>query len=231
MHNARQLPYAPTPYSYTPSSATINLNEEVKLTTSNAERDLYDSLAEIYSVIVTLDALEKAYIKDSVTEAEYTATCDRLLKQYKAILGDDAVSKAFKDLETFKQEWDMECPRATERLKIGLPATVEQPSHNPSTSVGAAGKDISTATENFINFLDALELGLLAKDSLHPLLADVIQSVNRVSDKDFEGRSKIVQWLITLNQMKASEEVSKDQVGELKFDIRQAYHGFKATLD
>ena len=196
---------------------------------------------------MTLDALEKAYIKDSVTEAEYTATCDRLLKQYKAILGDVAVSRAFKDLETFKQEWDvsschrmpreradgrqLECPRATERLKIGLPATVEQPSANMSAGAGAAGKDISTATENFINFLDALELGLLAKDSLHPLLADVIQSVNRVSDGDFEGRSKIVQWLITLNQMKASEEVSKDQVGELKFDIRQAYHGFKATLE
>lgn len=125
----------------------------------------------------------------------------------------------------------MECPRATERLKIGLPATVEQPSLNQSTGGGATGKDISAATENFINFLDALELGLLAKDDLHPLLADVIQSVNKVSDKDFDGRAKIVQWLITLNQMKASEQVSKDQVGEAKFDIRQAYHGFKATLE
>lgn len=81
--------------------------QEVKLSTTNAERDLYDSLAEIYSVIVTLDALEKAYIKDSVTEAEYTATCDRLLKQYKAILGDETVAKHFRDLETFKREWDV----------------------------------------------------------------------------------------------------------------------------
>jgi ESCRT-I complex subunit VPS28 len=79
----------------------------VKLTATDAERDLYDSLAEIYSVIVTLDALEKAYIKDSVTETEYTATCDRLLKQYKAILGDNSVANRFKDLETFKQDWDV----------------------------------------------------------------------------------------------------------------------------
>ena len=40
---------------------------------SSGERDLYESLAEIYSIIITLDGLEKAYIKDvavSDTETE-----------------------------------------------------------------------------------------------------------------------------------------------------------------
>jgi len=40
----RQQAYAPVPYSYTPTSslaATINLDEEVKLYTTSAERDLY----------------------------------------------------------------------------------------------------------------------------------------------------------------------------------------------
>ncbi|KAL9132019.1 MAG: hypothetical protein Q9217_000147, partial [Psora testacea] len=116
----RQLPYAPTPYSYTPNtslSATINLDQvnsslssncarllggawlhsvkgmtnihrhqEVKLAETGAERDLHDSLAEIYSIIITLDGLEKAYIKDSIPEAEYTELCSRLLKQYKSNL-------------------------------------------------------------------------------------------------------------------------------------------------
>lgn len=126
----RQLPYAPTPYSYTPNtalSATINLDQvsrncalpllkmpklichfqEVKLSETAAERDLYDSLAEIYSIIITLDGLEKAYIKDSVPEAEYTELCNRLLKQYKSILSDENVAREFVDLETFKREWDV----------------------------------------------------------------------------------------------------------------------------
>jgi ESCRT-I complex subunit VPS28 len=30
-----------------------------------------------------------------------------LLKQYKAILADDAVAREFVDLETFKREWDV----------------------------------------------------------------------------------------------------------------------------
>lgn len=85
----------------------MSLMQEVKLSANSAERDLYDSLAEIYSIIVTLDALEKAYLKDSVTEGDYTETCSRLLKQYKSNLADDTVLGAFGDLESFKKEWDV----------------------------------------------------------------------------------------------------------------------------
>lgn len=86
------------------------------------------------------------------------------------------------------------------------------------------------ATQEFITFLDAVKLGLLSKDQLHPLLTDVIQAVNKVTDKDFESRGKIVQWLITLNQMKATEELSEQQARELDLDIQQAYQGFRRTL-
>lgn len=75
------------------------------MVSSSGERDLYESLAEIYSIIITLDGLEKAYIKDVVTEAEYTETCTRLLKQYKSSLGDETVAQEFVDLETFKRTW------------------------------------------------------------------------------------------------------------------------------
>ena len=124
MYQPRQA-YAPTPHSYVPNttlSATINLDEvgcyflpnhpsnkmqEVKLAETRAERDLQDSLAEVFSIIITLDELEKAYLKDAISEADYTEICDRLLKQYKAILADEAVSREFVDLETFKNEWDV----------------------------------------------------------------------------------------------------------------------------
>lgn len=254
MYQSRQA-YAPTPHSYVPNtalSATINLDEvcsslfplpsttkssqEVKLASTRAERDLQDSLAEVFSILITLDALEKAYLKDAIPSSEYTEICDRLLKQYTALLTDEAVSNAFVDLETFKAEWDMEIPRATERIRIGLPSTVTAPSINTSSmgngggGGGMNGTLILEATQDFITFLDALKLGLLAKDQLHPLLSDVIQSVNKVTDRDFEGRGKIVQWLIRLNQMKATEEVGEEQARELELDMNAAYQGFKATL-
>lgn len=133
----------------------------------------------------------------------------------------------------------LECPRATERLRIGLPATVEQASHgapapNNATAGGgpnASGSLILAATENFITFLDALKLNMVSKDALHPLLSEVIQSVNKVTDGEFQDRGKIIQWLIALNQMRATEELSEEQARELAFDIEQAYQGFKATLN
>lgn len=85
--------------------ALTSNTQEVKLSTTNAERDLNDSLAEIYSIIITLDALEKAYLKDSITETDYTGTCSRLLKQYKSNLANETVARVFGDLDSFAKEW------------------------------------------------------------------------------------------------------------------------------
>ncbi|KAM5355268.1 hypothetical protein ACJ41O_001914 [Fusarium nematophilum] len=230
--------YAPTPHSYVPNtnlSATINLDEEVKLTNTRAERDLQESLAELFSIIVTLDELEKAFLKDAVPEAEYTEICERSLRQYKALLADETIAKEFQDLEDFKAKWDLEAPRATERIRVGMPSTTitassSAPAPTPAAANNTSGVLILEATQEFITFLDAVKLGLLSKDQLHPLLSDVIQSVNRVTDKDFENRGKIVQWLITLNQMKATDELSEQQARELELDIQQAYQGFRRTL-
>ncbi|KAI1177327.1 ESCRT-1 complex, Vps28 subunit [Nemania sp. FL0916] len=230
--------YAPTPHSYVPNtalSATINLDEEVKLAETRAERDLQDSLAEIFSIIVTLDELERAFLKDAIPESDYTEICERSLKQYKSILADETVARAFVGLEEFKAEWDLEVPRATERLKVGMPSTAVTastgPAPQPAASTDSKSRQlILKATEDFITFLDALRLGLLAKDQLHPLLTDIIQSANKVTDQDFENRGKIIQWLITLNQMKATEELSENQARELELDINSAYVGFKNAL-
>ncbi|OAL47270.1 vacuolar protein sorting-associated protein-like protein Vps28 [Pyrenochaeta sp. DS3sAY3a] len=232
MYGGRQLAYAPTPYiPRSALSATINVDEEVKLSTTNAERELYDSLAEIYSIIITLDAVEKAYLKDSISEGDYTETCSRLLKQYKSNLANDAVASAFGDLEQFKREWHMECPRATERLRVGIPATVEQGPSKPAQQGDFADATlVVNATETFITLLDAIKIGLIEKDTLHPLLVEIIQAVNKVTDKEFESKGKIVQWLITLNQMRASEKLNDEQAREFQFDMEQAYYGFKSTL-
>lgn len=235
----KQPAYAPISHHYVPTSsftATVNLDAEVKLADSAAERDLVDSLAEIYSIIRTIDGLEKAYQKDAVAEKDYTEACSKMIKQYQSILSDKNVERAFRDLDTFMHEWDIQCPRAAETLRAGLPRTevyAPQASQAPAAStpaVGPSGTLILLATENFITFLDALKLNYVSKSTLHPLLSDVIQSVNKVTDKDFEHRGKIIQWLITLNQMRTTEELSEEQAHDLAFDMEQAYNGFKSII-
>jgi ESCRT-I complex subunit VPS28 len=79
----------------------------VKLTNTRAERDLQDSLAELFSIIVTLDELEKAFLKDAVPESEYTEICERSLRQYKALLADETIAHEFQGLEEFKAKFDV----------------------------------------------------------------------------------------------------------------------------
>ena len=43
---------------------------EVKLYTTNTEREKYGLLATLFGIIVALDYLERAYVRDSVTAAE-----------------------------------------------------------------------------------------------------------------------------------------------------------------
>lgn len=170
----------------------------------------------------------------------YTPTCLRLLGQYKTLLKSPGVSSAFGDLESFKREYDVpspsphtpsytptdkptpqiEYPSATERLKIGVPATFEQPVHNSASSAPTAisAKAAAEATQNFITFMDALRLSYTAKDQLHPLLSDVITAVNNVTGaKEFEGRQNIIKWLIVLNQMGAGDEITEAQGRQVSF--------------
>lgn len=50
--------------------AMLSLDEEVRLYTTNAEREKYSLLATLFGVVVALDYLERAYIRDSITAAE-----------------------------------------------------------------------------------------------------------------------------------------------------------------
>lgn len=50
----------------------LNLDEEARLYTTNAEREKYGLLATLFGIIVALDYLERAYVRDSVTAAEGT---------------------------------------------------------------------------------------------------------------------------------------------------------------
>lgn len=55
-------------------STTISLDEEVRLYSTNAEREKYSTLATLFGIIIALDYLERAYVRDSITSAEYVSS-------------------------------------------------------------------------------------------------------------------------------------------------------------
>lgn len=135
----------------------------------------------------------------------------------------------------------MELPAALHRLQVGVPATVE---HASDTTEGADNaKYVAEATQvsletcvfadiqAFITFMDALKLNLRAKDQLHPLLTEVMAGYAKFKDSaQWEGRAKIIHWLITLNAMKAADEITEEQSRQMLFDIENAYNEFFRSL-
>ncbi|CDR46736.1 CYFA0S25e01530g1_1 [Cyberlindnera fabianii] len=239
----------------------INLDEPVSLYNTSQQRETQESLAELYSIITVLDIVEKAYVKDTLNSGdkdEYTPMVLRLLAQYNTLLKNSEVQQVFGSLDQFKKRYGLNVPQATSRIEIGVPATVEHAVNMPalssnSTGTGTGGAGVGTtsgtggstglggpggsaravaeATGNFITVMDALKLNYRAKDQLHPLLSDVMTSVNKVSSKEFEGRARIIEWLIKINKMNVYDELNDDDTRQLLFDLDNAYKGFYTMLE
>ncbi|KAL9937388.1 hypothetical protein V8E36_003797 [Tilletia maclaganii] len=252
--------------------ATLNPYEEARLYTTASEREQWENSATLFSLIVTLDYLELAYVRGGVSESAYTPACTRLLAQYKTALklvmqpggagyaGPAGMAlagsrpPAVHGLDDFMRMYNMDMPAAHHRLLVGVPATVEHGSTSLSHSNGAGStttgnlsangggtssgrervKQVAETTQAFITFTDALKLKLRAKDSLHPLLSELVVCYTRSGEGnggvDEEWRAKMLHWLIKLNQMRASDEIDEEQARQLLFDIEGAYNDWFRSL-
>ncbi|KAF9165609.1 Vacuolar protein-sorting-associated protein 28 [Actinomortierella ambigua] len=194
---------------------TCSLDEEIKLTTNNRERAQMDNMADLYSIIVALNHLEQAYIRTQ-------------FKTAMSLLGD-----VVPDLEKFLKEYDLDCTAATKRIKIGVPATVE---FGDGVNMEASGqrtvKAAVEAASSYITVIDTIKLGMVAADQVYPLLAELMQCLNNVQalPADFEGRAKLLEWLIKTNGMKASEELDANERRQLEFDLESSLTAFHAWL-
>lgn len=84
----------------------------------------------------------------------------------------------------------------------------------------------------FITLMDKLRLEIKAMDELQPDLRDLFDTMNRLSllPSNFEGKSKVGDWLRTLDSMHASDELTEQQVRQLIFDLESSYNAFNKIL-
>ncbi|XP_067833110.1 vacuolar protein sorting-associated protein 28 homolog [Heptranchias perlo] len=181
-------------------------------------------MAELFAVVKTLQALEKAYIKDCVTSNEYTAACSRLLVQYKAafkqVQGADVSS-----IDEFCRRYRLDCPLAMERIKEDRPITIRD-------DKGNLNRCIADIVSLFITVMDKLRLEIRAMDEIQPDLRELTETMNRMSNlpPDFEAKDKVDQWLQKLSGMSASDELDDTEVRQMLFDLEAAYNSFNRFL-
>eukprot|EP01040_Poterioochromonas_malhamensis_P002209 gene2208-2351_t len=202
---------------------------EIKMYENSKERDQLERLADLYEIIKTTELLETAYARDAISPQEYSENCNRLISQFKTTEKGLVLSKAIENADTFFKEYQVDCPRAYERLILsGVAATVIHPAaDNRLDSV-----IVAETVQAFITSMDALKLGQRAVDEIQPLIADLMGSLAKVRSlpQDFEGLVKIKLWLQKLNEMRAADEIEEDEIRQLLFDIESSYSAFHKHL-
>jgi len=204
-----------------PSIAAI---KDVKLYSNTKEREMYENMADLYSIIKTVEHLEKAFIRDSISATDYTPACYKLIAQFKT--AQQLIKESAPDLLKFVEEYRLDCKVALDRLEKGYPATTEHPVVPVDTI--PATKNVAETVQHFITAMDSVKLNLVSVDAIHPLLNDVAESLNKNSflPPDFEGKTKMKNWLTILNKMRASDELNEEQVRQLLFDLESSYNAF-----
>eukprot|EP01018_Ginkgo_biloba_P014518 Gb_37209 [translate_table: standard] len=203
---------------------------EVKLWNDKREREMYDNFADLFAIIRTMEKLEKAYVRDVISPKDYEPECAKLIAQFKTLT--TSLKDTVPSVERFMETYKMDCPAAVNRLLVsGIPATVEHKAASSSDITGTAVA-VAECVQHFITSMDSLKLNMVAVDQVHPLLSDLLASLNRVPQllPDFEGKVKMRDWIARLNKMGAADELTEQQARQLLFDLDSSYNAFINAL-
>lgn len=124
--------------------------------------------------------------------------------------------------------YQMDCPRATERLlRMGVPEPIKSADDNTTVAV-----TVAETVQHFITTMDAVKLEQRAVDELQPLLSDLMDSLTRLPEtpNDFEPNRKVRKWLQKLNAMRAVDQIDEDDARQLYHDLDSAYAEFSRYL-
>lgn len=213
------------------------------------ERELIETLSEIYSIIITIDQIEKLYLKDIISdESEYTTLINKLLAQYNTLIANNERDPDFKSrfgssINDFAKKYNIIASNGVIRLEKGIPMTTEHNNgsgnkNNNGSNNSTNNKSVAEATGNFITIMDAIKLNYRTKEQLHPLLAELLLSINRTATtatgKDINGaedKKKLVEWIVKINRMTIDDQLDEKDAKELLFDLDVAYKNFYSMLN
>ena len=197
---------------------------EISLYENVRQREAYDEQANLYSIIVATEHLERAYARDAISQKEYIEQCKKLISQFRMA---ERVLRGSMSTERFMELYQMDCPRAVERLLVqGVPEAIK------SGTDASHAVTVAETVQHFITTMDAVRLEQRAVDELQPLLSDLYDSLTRLPEtpNDFEPNRKVQHWLKKLNAMRAVDEIEDSDARQLIHDLDAAYTEFTRYL-
>uniref|UniRef100_A0A3B0MYB1 VPS28 protein, putative n=1 Tax=Theileria annulata TaxID=5874 RepID=A0A3B0MYB1_THEAN len=173
-----------------------------------------DKLSNIYSILYTLEYLERGLISGNIKFEEYKIECNSILNLFKLF---NTIN-----LQQFIQDFKIDFQLAINRINIGLP-------NNTHQDLG-----IFDLSGNFITLIDALKLGITNTNQLYMLINEIIKSIE-LNDKCYNGEEF---WEITnlkllkfwQQLLENTQELTIKQLQELLQDIESNYFIYRQHL-
>eukprot|EP00835_Amoeboradix_gromovi_P001875 NODE_95_length_21460_cov_0.300220.p14 type:complete len:179 gc:universal NODE_95_length_21460_cov_0.300220:14979-14443(-) len=176
----------------------------------NAKKEL-ELHADIYSLLLRLDYIEKAFIRDSLSQEEYDTWCPKLISQFRT-----AINLIDMDFNEYYTKYDLNFGAAKQRINEGVASQI------PSSS----SKMVAEIVQSFITLMDACKLGMTSIDQLSPLLSDVVTGSKKL-DRNYP---KLIEWYSLFSTKKASDSLNDEQIRQFVFDLESAYSLFVHQL-
>ena len=92
---------------------------------------------------------------------------------------------------------------------------------------------LTQTTQSYITSMDALNLHQRAMDEIYPLLKELVRNLKHVTKMYpfmFDGFEKLNAWLVTLENMRASDELTDKTARKLLYEIEKSYASFMQHL-
>ncbi|KAI8800553.1 vacuolar protein sorting-associated [Cladochytrium replicatum] len=149
--------------------------QEVRLYTTNKERENHENTAELYS-IVAKEHRGRAHVRDAITAQVFTPACNKLIERFKTAL--NLLRDEVPDVERFMQEYRYAgsvdaIPRLVE---IYVPATVE---HTAAETPTVSKRNVAELTQEIATLLVVCESSANILDQIHPQLSGLMQTLCR----------------------------------------------------
>eukprot|EP00834_Sanchytrium_tribonematis_P007003 NODE_576_length_5827_cov_0.654853.p5 type:complete len:181 gc:universal NODE_576_length_5827_cov_0.654853:409-951(+) len=176
-----------------------------------SNKKMLEAHADVYSLLLRLDYIEKEFIRDAISQEEYDIWCPKLISQFRT-----AINLIDLNIDQFYDNYNLNFSAAKHRLSEGVASQL------PASS----SKMVAEVVQSFITLMDACKLGMNSIDQLGPLLQDVLAGCKKLDRK----YPKLVEWNSNLSTKKASDTLDEEQIRQFVYDLENSYSLFVQQL-
>nr|CCC95651.1 unnamed protein product [Trypanosoma congolense IL3000] len=205
---------------------------EVAYTISPGERQHVEYLADLFAIILAVEKVEKAMLRDIISQEQYTTARNRLLEKYKSTVTyiEESRNPFYTTIESFWDNYGSRCPAARTRIQKAFDNTLQQEAQESDGGNIVNPRLVLECGQHFITLMDSLKLQQTAVDQLYTLLADLLRCLQRLNLTHQDFFQRLASWKEKFDSMNASDELDDRDTREFAFVLECGYQAFHAYL-